>query len=394
MKILFLSRQSSAVQYYRQVIPARICQRLGHDVTYWESGTYFDNLIPQHKTRPRHEWVEQWLIEHLYKYDLLFVDRAVTYPDWGYFSGYRHNSPPCRMIVDSDDDFFNVPKWNSAHEKYKPGQECLEAGILHLRTSECLTVTTDTLGAALAKHTHRVRVIPNLIDPIDWLGFPIDPERASDPHLRILYGGAAGHYGDLNAIREGLEAVIRNPPVPLRLLCFGALPDWMYALSREFPSRIVRLPWVPFADYPAVIAWGGFDLAIAPLADTPFARCKSNIKWVESAAQNIPLLCSDIGPYSKDIPDGCAVKVSNTPVQWAEALRHLLTDSALRSRVRSRAHEAVLSEWTIDSGLSRMQILLEEAMSWPRLMSAEDMALPASSPETLASSAGGTAETT
>ncbi len=395
MRILFLSRQASAVAYYRQTLLARQCIKLGHQVTHFNGRTFFDACIPSkagQRRSPRELWHGEWLYERDGEFDLIVVDRALTHVDVGIFSGYIVRNE-ARMIVDIDDDIRNVPQWNPAYAKYHPGQEFLEAGLGHLRLSQCLTVSTPALARAYTQMAHRVRVQPNLIDPADWEGHPTNPERSADPHLRILYGGAAGHYGDLESIREGLEPVLRKPPVPLRLICFGATPNWVHDIGQEFPGRVIVLPWVPFPDYAAAVAWGGFDFAIAPLASHVFNHSKSNIKWLEATLQGIPLLVSNIGPYS-EIPNGAAVKAT-TPADWAAALHELLRNKTLRKQTLKAANECVRDEWTLDHGLQRTQILLEEAASWPLIRSLADAQLPsASALETLiASSEGGTAET-
>ena len=375
LRILALHRQASACQYYRSALPARILARLGHTVTHDETRVYQDWLKPAHKVPPELR-PEQWLIEHLGQFDLIIVDRAITHEEWRLFAAFRHNSPGARMIVDFDDAFDIVPWWNPAQKDYNPGQQPYDAGFSHLRVAEMTTVSTEPLLEHFTPYTHAIAHVPNLIAPADWGGFPVNPERASDDALRIFYGGATGHFEDMNEARVGLEAILENPPTPLRLFCVGALPFWLYDLSKKYPGRVVRLPWIAFKDYPEVIAWGGFDLAIAPLKDDPFNDAKSNIKWLESGIQGIPLLCSDIGPYAR-IPDGCAVKVSNTPFQWAEGLRNMLLDPALRGRVAARAREAVLDCFTLDQGLKTWESVLDRVMARPRIETLEDTRLPA-----------------
>ena len=378
LRILALHRQNSAVAYYRTWTRCRSLRDLGHDVKWWEHDTYQKNLRPDNYRKTNKKlWAEKWLLDHLDHFDLLLVDRAIRHDEVRIFSGFQYYSREMRAIVDMDDDFMQVPKWNPAAQNYKPGTEAYQAGIYHLRTAEMVTVSTETLKKRFAPHSHQIRVIPNLIDPEDWAGLPTDPSRSADPSLRVLYGGASGHYGDLDAAREGIESMIRSQPVPWRLVCFGALPAWLHDLAKELPGRVVPLPWIPFRDYPQAVAWGGFDLAIAPLVEHPFNQTKSNIKWLEAGIQGIPFMCSDVGPYQTDIPAGCAMKVANTPAQWATGLRDLLTDKYLRSQFVRAAREAVLDSFTLDKGRKRLENVLEEVMDLPRVETLADTRLPA-----------------
>lgn len=363
MKIVALHNQQSAVAYYRTWIPARILERLGHDVTWWEDMTF--------KKAMRHN-PNKWY-RHNGPFDFVLAERPTDRDIQAFFAGMRHYSPNGRLIGDFDDDFAAVPKWNKAHNAYQPGQESYETAFTFLRLCELMTVSTSTLVERYRDKSHAIIHAPNLIDPADWVGLPTDPNRSQDPCIRILYGGASGHYGDLDEARAGLEEFLRHPPCPVRLICMGHISPWLQELRREFAAenRIVLLPWHPFHDYPASVAWGGFDFAIAPLADHPFNLAKSNIKWLEAAVQRIPLLASRIGPYA-EIPDGCAIRVANTKDAWKDALTALATDAEIRSRVRDNAFEAVMDQYTLDKGAQIWQTILEVASARPRILTLQD----------------------
>lgn len=373
-RILMLHRQRSAVAYYRSWAPSRLLRRLGYPIFTLDGGVYKD-LVPEAKTAKKDEWYKTWLAENVGKFDLIHVDREISNAAWGLWAWFRHVSPGCRMIVDFDDEFTAVPTWNRASNHCKPGQEMYEAGLSHLRVSELATVSTRPLADAFRNRTHAVEVLENHIDLADWQSLPVCPDRASDPHLRILYGGADGHFEDLAEARGGLTAIIEKPPVPLRLICLGAMPYWLHDLSVRFPGRVVSLPWVHFEDYPAAIAWGGFDLAFAPLAEHPFNETKSNIKWLEATAQGIPFIGSRVGPYAA-IPDGCAIRVPNTTGDWSDALGAMLEDPQLRADTLATARECLLDCWTIDHAAPAWENALEVALSRPRIERTEDTVLP------------------
>lgn len=258
LRILILHRQNSAVGYYRQWCKGRILHALGHEVTWWETNTYHKNLKPKKGCDIR-EWPRQWFQEHFNNFDLLIVDRETRAKNLEWIAGFKHYNQGCRMIVDFDDDFTCVPDWNYTHGNYNPGQEPYDTGMQHLRLAEMTTVSTETLVERFRSKTHEIRYLPNMIDPKDWENLPIDPGRRVDDHLRVLYGGAASHYGDITAIRSTIEEMVMKQPKPWRLICFGALPEWLYDLSRKCLGKVVTLPWVPFQDYPQAIAWGGFE---------------------------------------------------------------------------------------------------------------------------------------
>ena len=379
MRILSLhSSNNGAIGYYRSRIPARALRAAGHEVFYKEESSWYTWMKPT---------PEKWLLKHLGEFDFVLTDRLILWEHLAMFAEYRNRSADCRLVVDFDDDFLTVPRWNMASKRYRTGHQFRDVSIAHLKLAEMTTVSTPTLAAKFREHTHALRLAPNLIDPADWAGLPVDPERSGDPCLRILYGGAGGHFTDLDAIRPGLEAVLRNPPVPVRFICLGALPLWLHEIERDLPGRVVNLPWVDLPDYPQASAWGGFDLAIAPLVAHPFNDAKSNVKWLEAGIQGIPLVCSKVGPYAA-LPEGSAMRLDNTPQDWEAGLREVLTNADLRRSLAEAAQEEILANWTIDKAAETWQSILEEAATRPRILSLEDAGL-APQPDTPTESPAG-----
>jgi len=359
MKVLFAYRQRSAVCYYRSILPGRALKARGHEVDLTDYSQGLAGRDP-----------DKWVKDLARDYDVIVTDRAYDdHRHLGFLAGVRHVNPRSRMIVDFDDDFTNVPFWNQSYNAYQPGQLARKIGEGHLRLAEMVTVTTRKLADVFRSRAHQIRVAPNCIDPKEWLKHQVNPERPNDPNLRVLYGGASGHYGDLDEARVGLETAVRRQSTPFRLLCIGSAPFWMHELNREQPGKMVMLPWVKdFFTYPSIVAWGGFDLAIAPLAQHPFNESKSNIKWLEATLQGVPFLCSDVGPFS-ELPDDAVVKVSNTPVQWMEGIRAILADPVLRAEKVARSREAIGDSYSLERLGVLWEEILQDVLDCPRIES-------------------------
>lgn len=377
-RILFLHRQTTAVGWYRSTVPARALRLLDYPVTCLVG---HDNCVPSLRGRklPKDAYFNAFMQERIGKYDLLIADRAVTESEWAIEAAYRHRSPGCRMICDLDDLFIDVEPTNKVAMHYRPGGAPREAGLAHLRVSELCTVSTEPLAEALRSKTHAIKVIHNHVDPKDWSFLRTDPARSSDPHLRIFYGGGDSHLMDLEAIRPGLEAVLRDPPVPVRFICFGSAPAWLYDLSVEIPGRVVILPWTPFKNYPQTVAWGGCEVMIAPLRDTPFTRSKSNIKVLEAGLLASAIIASKVGPYAS-VPESCALLVENTKSAWEAALRAVLTDATLRERLCTNNRAWTLDSYSLEKASVLWQSAVEEAMSRPRIETLADTRLPTDPP--------------
>jgi hypothetical protein len=80
----------------------------------------------------------------------------------------------------------------------------------------------------------------------------------------------------------------------------------------------------------------GWWVAIAPLEDTPFNRCKADTKWVEYAFCGIPAVVSDLPVYHKACADDAGALAADTE-QWLKALRTMLIDHRVRQATLTQA---------------------------------------------------------
>jgi len=364
-RILFLCKQNNAIGYYRSWVPARILSKQGFKVTWREHWNWNRGPRPQQL---------KYLEDQIGKFDLIFTDRTWQHEDLGWIRGLVHHSPGCRLVTDFDDDWTCVPEYNPAYPKYQVGSEGYETSFHSLRLAELTTCSTETLYKRYDKRAHSLMLVPNHIDASDWEGLPTDPTRAEDPCLRVVYGGAMGHWGDVDSLRTTITRLIEKPPAPLRLFVFGPIMRWLYDLGEAYPGRVIPMDLAPFIDYPAAMAWGQFDLAIAPLLDNAFNQAKSTIKWQEAAVQKIPLICSNVGPY-KELAPGTAIRCDDN--DWDDALWAVLTDKDYRHSVREAAYEAVQDQLASSEGPKQLWYnVVEAAMSRPRIETLEDTRLP------------------
>ena len=83
-------------------------------------------------------------------------------------------------------------------------------------------------------------------------------------------------------------------------------------------------PGVAIKDYPAKLASLNSDLALAPVEDNQFNRCKSNLRLLEYGACGFPVICSDVECYHYDFP---VTRVKNRFKEWMEAIEMHLDDA-------------------------------------------------------------------
>ena len=156
--------------------------------------------------------------------------------------------------------------------------------------------------------------------------------------MRIGWIGAGQHQGDLELIA----------PIVAE---FAAEVDWIL-LDMGMGSNVEAIKphlkelhyFESIAHYPAKMATLKLDIAIAPLQDNPFNRCKSNLRLLEYGAMGWPVVCSDVFPYRTD--DAPVLRCSS-PEEWRAALRRLIDDAALRAELGQQLRQWVHEKYAL-----------------------------------------------
>jgi glycosyltransferase involved in cell wall biosynthesis len=100
--------------------------------------------------------------------------------------------------------------------------------------------------------------------------------------------------------------------------------------------------------YPQFVDWfrgvaSYCDLAIAPLVDTEFNRCKSELKFLQYSAVGLPSLSSNCPPYSNIVKHGIdGILVENTTAAWYKAIVLCLSHRDRLTQIGNAARQEIL----------------------------------------------------
>jgi glycosyltransferase involved in cell wall biosynthesis len=240
------------------------------------------------------------------------------------------------LLYDLDDDLRHIPRDHPDVQLLRPRARLVSRLV---RGADAVWVSTPALAATLAELHDDVRVVENGLDERLWAAAPLPPPPRQGP-VRILFMGTATHDGDF-AIVEGalarLHAVFAEH-VSVELLGVssrGDLPSWVKRIGMTVHAT---------SSYPGFVNWitqQHWDIGIAPLADTPFNRCKSAIKALDYAAIGLPVLASDRAVYRGTLADGPGGwLLPDDENAWFVALVRLVRDAGLRRRLSDGARAA------------------------------------------------------
>jgi hypothetical protein len=153
-----------------------------------------------------------------------------------------------------------------------------------------------------------------------------------------IHGGANAEYGmlDLLKLRPLLEQTNRTHPLSLTVI----------SNSREKYNRAIK-PWVFPTHYlnwhpqTVVSALRSHAVAVIPVTDNPFTRCKSNNRLAFSLNVGLAVVADAIPSY-QDFADVCFLN------DWQSGLERYLTDPDLRRRHVQRGQTMIAREWSIE----------------------------------------------
>jgi glycosyltransferase involved in cell wall biosynthesis len=219
-----------------------------------------------------------------------------------------------------------------------------------------ITVSTPLLAKAFSSFNSVVHVIPNLADT--ELFHPA-AARKEGPVV-IGFSGTTTHARDLEQIGEALYRVadrygnnVAFSFLGYSTTKFSSLPGFRFI---DFQRK--------YASFGTTLSSSGIDIAIVPLQDNRFNRCKSNIKWLEYSACGIAGIYADLPPYNTSVEHGTSgVLVDGDPDTWFRAICLLVDHPDLRNRIAQQAKREVLSKHSLKGGANALYTLYESIAS-------------------------------
>jgi len=292
--------------------------------------------------------------------DLVFIQR--DFPRLG--GAYREIRARARergipIVYDLDDLLVEIPEGHpdSLTGYYSDASLPVLQAVLD---ADLVTTSTLPLASYLSKLASPVRVLPNyLIEKIWPLRMP-EPGEPRRP-VTIGYVGSHTHAGDVALLSPTLRRVLQAYGEDVRLYFWGVQPP-------EDLRQLPNVAWEPlkidrYAGYAAFLSGLRIDIALSPLEDTLFNRCKSAIKYLEYSALGIPGVYSLLDPYEAVVVHGQNGLLAETPDEWAQCLSALIDDPVARYRLASGAQETLRQGWLLSQHAAEWQAAFESLPS-------------------------------
>jgi processive 1,2-diacylglycerol beta-glucosyltransferase len=222
------------------------------------------------------------------------------------------------------------------------------------READGIIVTTELLKERLTRLNENIFVVPNVLDERLWgtKSTVEKPANVGNKRKVLGYMGTHTHDSDLGMILQALRETLRKHAGRVELQLIGCVAD--RAVLEAFGGLPVRVLDVgDNVEYPAFVRWMvknvEWDLAIAPLNDDDFTRCKSDIKFLDYSAIGIAGIYSRVAPYENTVSHlQTGYLADNRTQDWVEAFQCMLSDDSLRRGIARQAQDYVFSTRTLE----------------------------------------------
>lgn len=279
-------------------------------------------------------------------FDIIIVQRDALDMDFAKLLVEKCKLFGIKLIFEIDDDLINIDPSSPIYDAFLPK---IKTMIYLAKNSNCITVSTNVLRDRMLEYNDNVITIPNALTDYWNLEKKIDTIRHSDS-IKIGYMGTITHTEDLKMIKEVINRI--QTKYNDKNINF----EFIEGTTEELDGiDIIRVPQNQ-SYYPSFVSWLqnniDWDIAIAPLVkENPINLSKSEIKYLEYTALNVPGVYSSVGPYEYAIEhekNGMLVK-DNTPQEWVQNLSKLIENIDLRRNLVSNAWEDVESNYLISN---------------------------------------------
>jgi len=266
-----------------------------------------------------------------------------------------------KIVLDLDDDIWNLSSDNPAYVAYKPGSQGLKDFTAICNEVDEITTTNYYLKNVIAHNTYKkhehIKVFPNYID------LKIYNHRSpfkDTGQITLLHHGSTTHFGDLEneEFAKGVDMIMREFPNVVFKTIGSLFPKYKYRWGQRYIND--------FGD-PDIYKWirdkfprymDETDILVAPLNDNLYNRCKSSIKFLETSSAGIPGIYQKIHQYEEVVVDGVNGFLADNREDWYNSIKKLILDKELRKKMGQEAFRTVKCDWQMKDHIKDYSIYL------------------------------------
>jgi 2-polyprenyl-3-methyl-5-hydroxy-6-metoxy-1,4-benzoquinol methylase len=255
-----------------------------------------------------------------------------------------------KCIFELDDLLTEIPDFLSHH---KMSSLSLELYYSVLSRVDYITTTTDRLAAKLKEVNPNVHCIPNCVTFND---LPLAEFDLNKNH-KVTLVVASSDSVLVDFLVPALKEIQNKYPNNYDVLVIGPPGDFIQNSGVD----ITRFKILSYVDFKILISSLTNPIALIPLDHSLFSSCKSPIKYFDYVMAGIPVICSNVPPYSDYMINlKTGILVNNTVDDWVLSILKIHHDSNFRTSIISDSINYVKDNFNVDVSGNSLQALFEK----------------------------------
>ena len=308
-----------------------------------------------------------------------------------------------KVVMDID-DFWNVDQRHPMYHQIK-NNKIAEKKVQFLKAADYITCTTDYFANEIRKrlNTKNVFVFPNAVNDEEE---QFKPNPLQSDRLRFGWLGGSSHLTDLELLKSVFGTIQNEYKDKTQfVLCGFDLRGTIHEINKA-TGQVTQRPIQPHesvwskyeniftsnytvldekqkgflltytqADYPSLdvpyvrrwtqdiskyaLNYNYFDVSLAPLVESHFNSCKSQLKVIEAGFHKKALIASETMPYTLDLvsavnegkfnDNGNALLVSTKKnhKDWAKHMKRLIDNPNMVEDLGNRLYETVKDKYAL-----------------------------------------------
>ncbi len=256
-----------------------------------------------------------------------------------------------KVIFEIDDLLIELPEFLSHHRAGLTGY--LSALENMAPQFSYITVTTNRLAKQMERFSRPIMVIPNTVGDEHLGRVDVNSWKMGQATLIV----ASTDSVLVNFILPAISSMINRKDITLKLVVIGPPADSFENAGIEFE----KVPNMPYAEFKTFIRTLSNPIGIIPLDNSLFSSCKSPIKYFDYSLAGIPVICSDVPPYSDVIKNNVTgILVSNETDDWINAIEKLVQSVSLREEISQNAIAYVGKNYSVENAVKNWDLLFQK----------------------------------
>jgi 2-polyprenyl-3-methyl-5-hydroxy-6-metoxy-1,4-benzoquinol methylase len=203
--------------------------------------------------------------------------------------------------------------------------------VLTFKAVHAVQTSTPELADVLRADNPEIAMFPNGIFELPAIN------NFQDPKQLTVFFGALNRADDWGPMMPALNEIVR---AVVQRLTFVVVHDQAFFEALDTPHKRF-IPTCDYATYMQLL--GAADIAFMPLADTPFNRAKSDLKFIEAGACRVAALASSV-VYGDVIEDGKTGLLFRDAMELRSNLLRLLAYPEATRKLGDAARHYVASQ--------------------------------------------------